>query len=77
MRVCVGERKGMEADGIIIWQVNLPKARDIEGISNRQRAVAIYGRDPFSDRGPATRITISEVRMDPDDSEILAYLKSS
>ena len=47
----------------------------IEGISYKQRPIAIHGRDPFANRGPATKITITGFRMKGSDSQLLDYLK--
>ena len=48
----------------------------IEGVSYQQRTVTIHARDPFASRGPSTKITISGLRINSSDLEILDYLKT-
>ena len=64
-----------------LWLIYLKSqsAKDaliIEGISYQQRTVTIHARDPFASRGPSTKFTISGLRINSSDSEILDYLKT-
>ena len=64
-----------------LWLIYLKSqsAKDaliIEGISYKQRAVTVHARDPFASRGPSTKITISRLRINSSNSEILDYLKT-
>ena len=65
-----------------LWLIYLKSqsAKDaliIEGISYQQRMVTIHARDPFASRGPSTKITISGLRINSSDSEILDYVDCS
>ena len=66
-----------------LWLIDLylksQSAKDaliIDGISCKQRTVTAHVRDPFASRGPPTKITISGLRINSTDSEILDYLKT-
>ena len=65
--------------GLSLIYLKSQSAKDaliIEGISYKQRTVMIHARDTFASREPSTKITISGLRINSSNSEILDYLKT-